>query len=199
MWKTACWCAATRPSCSVDICRTSPRNLWTGDTTHEKNSGFYFCGIACRQRHGVRPDQPDPDVKMGHPMGEEQEYKGFGCKGGNLSPELNWKGAPVGTLSYAVTVYDPDAPTGSGWWHWVVYDIPASATGLPGGAVVKAALPTGAKQGRNDYGDRNFGGACPPAGDKPHHYIFTVYALKVAKLDVPEDASRCADWFQYQG
>jgi hypothetical protein len=153
----------------------------------KRTLGFIFAALLAG--NAMAFDLTSPDVKMGHPMGEEQEYKGFGCKGGNLSPELNWKGAPAGTLSYAVTVYDPDAPTGSGWWHWVVYDIPASASGLPGGAVVKTALPAGAKQGRNDYGDRNFGGACPPAGDKPHHYIFTVYALKVAKLDVPEDAS----------
>jgi Raf kinase inhibitor-like YbhB/YbcL family protein len=134
-------------------------------------------------------DLTSPDVKTGHPMTEDQEYKGFGCKGGNLSPELNWKGAPAGTLSFAVTVYDPDAPTGSGWWHWVVYDIPSTATGLPAGVSLISALPAGTKQGRNDYGERNFGGACPPVGDKPHHYIFTVHALKVEKLGVPDDAS----------
>jgi len=134
-------------------------------------------------------DLTSPDIKNGHPLTTVQEYKGFGCKGDNLSPELNWKDAPAGTQSFAVTVYDPDAPTGSGWWHWVVYDIPATVTGLPAGAVTKAPLPAGVKQGRNDYGERNFGGACPPAGDKSHHYIFTVHALKVDKLGVPEDAS----------
>lgn len=132
---------------------------------------------------------PDPDVKTGRPMTKAQEFNGFGCSGENLSPALEWKNVPAGTRSFAVTVYDPDAPTGSGWWHWVVYNIPATATGLPGGAVVNAPLPAGAKQGRNDYGERNFGGACPPAGDRPHHYIFTVHALKVDKLNVPEDAS----------
>jgi len=86
-------------------------------------------------------------------------------------------------------VYDPDAPTGSGWWHWLAYDIPASSDSLPQGAAVKAELPQGTRQGRNDYGERNFGGACPPPGDKPHRYIFTVYALKVDKLDVPDEAS----------
>ncbi len=132
---------------------------------------------------------PDPEVKMGHPMPKAQEYKGFGCNGDNLSPALEWKNPPPGTRSFAVTVFDPDAPTGSGWWHWIVYDIPASATGLPGGAGVMARLPGGAKQGRNDYGERNYGGACPPSGDRPHHYIFTVHALKVEKLNVPDDAS----------
>ncbi|HCI13690.1 MAG: phosphatidylethanolamine-binding protein [Gallionellales bacterium GWA2_60_142] len=130
-----------------------------------------------------------PEVAEGRTMSAAQVYKGFGCEGGNLSPALNWKHAPAGTRSFAVTVYDPDAPTGSGWWHWVVYDIPSTSTGLPASAVVQAALPEGAKQGRNDFGARNFGGACPPPGDKPHRYVFTVHALKVDKLDVPEDAS----------
>jgi hypothetical protein len=129
------------------------------------------------------------DVVEGHKMSSEQVYKGFGCNGGNFSPALRWKDAPQDTRSFAVTVYDPDAPTGSGWWHWVVYDIPATVTTLAGGAMVKAALPVAAKQGRNDFGERNFGGACPPAGDKPHRYIFTVHALKVEKLGVAEDAS----------
>ncbi|ADE10312.1 YbhB/YbcL family Raf kinase inhibitor-like protein [Sideroxydans lithotrophicus] len=132
---------------------------------------------------------PDPDVKNGHPMTKAQEYKGFGCAGDNLSPALEWKDAPAGTRSFAITVYDPNAPTGSGWWHWIVYNIPATTTSLPGGIMSQSSLPAGAKQGRNDYGERNFGGACPPAGDRPHHYIFTVYALKVEKINVPEDAS----------
>lgn len=130
-----------------------------------------------------------PELKPGQTLPPAQVFSGFGCEGGNLSPALAWHDAPAGTKSFAVTVYDPDAPTGSGWWHWVVYDIPADAAGLPAGAVVKAPLPAGAKQARNDYGSRDFGGACPPPGDKPHRYIFTVFALKVDKLEVPEDAS----------
>jgi Raf kinase inhibitor-like YbhB/YbcL family protein len=139
------------------------------------------------------------EVKEGKAMSLAQEYKGFGCNGGNLSPVLSWKNAPKDTRSFAVTVYDPDAPTGSGWWHWVVYDLPANVTSLPGGAVVKVALPEGAKQGRNDFGERNFGGACPPAGDKPHRYVFTVYALKVDKLAVPEDASSALIGYMLNG
>ncbi len=155
----------------------------------KKTSAFLFAALLAGNCMAFELTSPDPDVKTGHPMTKAQEYKGFGCNGDNLSPALEWKNVPAGTRSFAVTVYDPDAPTGSGWWHWIVYDIPASATGLAGGIGAKDQLPAGAKQGRNDYGDHSFGGACPPSGDKPHHYIFTVYALKVNKLGVPEDAS----------
>jgi Raf kinase inhibitor-like YbhB/YbcL family protein len=130
------------------------------------------------------------DVKQGGTLAGEQVFSGFGCTGPNVSPQLAWTGAPAATKSFVVTVYDPDAPTGSGWWHWVVYDIPASATGLGKGAGSgQGALPEGAKQGRTDFGAPGFGGACPPAGDKPHRYHFTVYALKVEHLEVPADAS----------
>ncbi len=155
----------------------------------KRTTGFVFAALLAGNALAFDLTSPDPEVKNGKPMTKAQEYKGFGCNGDNFSPALEWKNPPAGTRSFAVTVYDPDAPTGSGWWHWIVYDIPATATGLPGGAGVKEALPAGAKQGRNDYGERAFGGACPPAGDRPHHYIFTVYALKVDKLKVPDDAS----------
>lgn len=129
-----------------------------------------------------------PDIAEGRSLGQDQVFNSMGCSGANLSPTLGWKDAPAGTKSFAVTVYDPDAPTGSGWWHWLVYDIPAAANGLPAGIGTKAALPAGAVQGRNDGGARAFGGACPLDGKK-HHYVFTVYALKVDKLGIPEDAS----------
>ncbi len=118
-------------------------------------------------------------------LSSDQVYNGFGCSGKNISPPLAWSGAPSAARSFAVTVFDPDAP-GPGWWHWVVYDIPASATELPQGAGDPGGkLPAGAVQGRSDFGSAGYGGPCPPAGNKPHRYIFTVYALKVAKLDVP--------------
>ena len=120
---------------------------------------------------------------------DQQVLNGFGCSGSNVSPQLAWQNAPAGTKSFVVTAYDPDAPTGSGWWHWVVYDIPADAKELPQGAGSgQAQLPAGAVQGRTDFGKPGFGGACPPPG-KPHRYIFTIWALKTDKLDVPEDAS----------
>ncbi|HXY05005.1 MAG TPA: YbhB/YbcL family Raf kinase inhibitor-like protein [Burkholderiaceae bacterium] len=129
------------------------------------------------------------DIAEGSTLTNAQVFAGFGCTGENLSPALQWSGAPAGTKSFAVTLYDPDAPTGSGWWHWIVYDLPASTSGLPRGIGKGAALPAGAHQGRNDFGTTDFGGACPPVGDKPHHYIFTIYALKVDKLGVPADAT----------
>ena len=116
-----------------------------------------------------------------------QVYKGSGCNGGNRSPALAWSGAPEGTRSYAVTMFDPDAPTGHGWWHWLAYDLPARTTSLPENA--GAALPDGARQARNDFGSIGYGGACPPAGAKPHRYVITVYALPVARLAVPASAS----------
>lgn len=132
-----------------------------------------------------------PTIKPGSFLTDAQVFNGFGCTGKNISPALSWSGAPAGTKSYALTVYDPDAPTGSGWWHWVVYNIPAAATQLPegaGGADGKG-LPSGSVQGRTDFGAAGFGGACPPAGDKPHRYVFTVYALKTDKLEVPAEAT----------
>ena len=129
--------------------------------------------------------------KAGQMLGSAQVFNGFGCEGGNQSPHLSWTPGPAGTRSYAVTAYDPDAPTGSGWWHWVVYNIPANVTSLDvdAGNVSGGKLPAGAVHGRTDYGTAAFGGACPPVGDKPHRYVFTVYALKTDKLEIPADAS----------
>ena len=132
-----------------------------------------------------------PDVKPGATLTDQQVFNGFGCSGANVSPQLSWTDPPAGTKSFVVTVYDPDAPTGSGWWHWVVFNIPASTTSLVEGAGSPdgGKLPPGSVQGPTDFGTPGFGGACPPKGDKPHRYIFTVYALKTDKLEVPADAT----------
>ncbi len=124
-------------------------------------------------------------------LSESQLFNGFGCTGKNISPDLSWTSGPNGTKSYAITVYDPDAPTGSGWWHWVVYNIPSTTTELVTGAGSESGemLPKGAVQGRTDFGINGFGGACPPEGDKAHRYIFTIYALKIEKIELPKDAS----------
>ena len=130
-------------------------------------------------------------VKPGAKIAEAHVFKGFGCEGGNVSPSLKWSNAPAGTKSYAITVYDPDAPTGSGWWHWLMFNIPATVTSLPEAAGDTAAgkAPSGAVQSRTDFGKPGYGGPCPPKGDKPHRYIFTVFALKVDKIDADTDAS----------
>lgn len=128
------------------------------------------------------------DIAPGAKIADTHVFSGFGCSGKNQSPALSWAGAPKETQSFAVLVHDPDAPTGgAGWWHWVVYDLPASTTGLPAGVGDK--LPAGSKQGTTDFGAPGWGGPCPPAGDKPHRYVFTVYALKVAKLELPPNAT----------
>lgn len=121
---------------------------------------------------------------------KRQEFSGFGCTGQNISPSLMWHNAPKETKSFAITVYDPDAPTGSGWWHWVVFNIPSNITSLPSdfGNIAKAqTIP--AVQSITDYGKAGFGGACPPKGDKPHRYMFTVHALDVDHLDLDAKAS----------
>jgi Raf kinase inhibitor-like YbhB/YbcL family protein len=132
-----------------------------------------------------------PDIKANGMIDRKFEFKGFGCDGENKSPALKWSGAPKDTRSFAVNVYDPDAPTGSGWWHWYVVNLPADTTELKAdaGAVGGANLPKGAAQVKTDFGAAGFGGVCPPQGDKPHRYIFTVHALKTDKLDIPADAS----------
>jgi len=131
------------------------------------------------------------DIKQGEFMAKAQEFNGFGCSGGDLSPQLQWSGAPKGTKSFAITAYDPDAPTGSGWWHWQVVNIATDVTAIETGAgsTKQDLAPKGSFQVNNDYGSRGFGGACPPQGHGVHHYRFTVHALSVEKLDLPEQAS----------
>ena len=118
-------------------------------------------------------------------------FDSMGCTGSNRSPDISWSGAPAGTKSFAVTLYDPDAKTGSGFWHWTVFDIPADVTHLPAdaGAADSKTLPKGAVQGHNDFSHPHFDGPCPPAEDPPHRYQLTVYALKVDKLPLDSDAS----------
>ncbi|MEM7082485.1 MAG: YbhB/YbcL family Raf kinase inhibitor-like protein [Pseudomonadota bacterium] len=130
------------------------------------------------------------DIEHGSFMSKAQEYEGFGCAGENVSPNLSWTNAPKGTKAFAVFAYDPDAPTGSGWWHWQLINLPADVTELPAGAgnADSKSIPDGSMHLRNDFGYKGFGGACPPKGHGAHRYQFTVFALS-DKLDIPKDAS----------
>ncbi|WP_226667382.1 YbhB/YbcL family Raf kinase inhibitor-like protein [Microbulbifer aggregans] len=128
-------------------------------------------------------------LKPGGQLTNAQLYYGFGCSGENVSPQLSWQGAPEDTKSYAVVMHDPDAPTGSGWWHWVVFNIPTSVTELPEGAGdPKAGLIPEAIQSRTDFGSPGYGGACPPQGHGDHRYQFKVFALKTEQLPLDENS-----------
>jgi len=145
---------------------------------------LFLAGIAAAQEFTLKSDQ------IGGQLTIDQVFSGFGCTGKNISPALKWSDAPKTAKSFAVTVYDPDAPTGSGWWHWVIFNIPQTVTELKtdAGDPQKKIAPAGSVQSMTDYGKPGFGGACPPVGDKPHRYIFTVFALDVPKLDLDEKA-----------
>ncbi len=145
---------------------------------------LFLAGIAAAQEFTLKSDQ------IGGQLTIDQVYAGFGCTGKNISPSLKWSEAPKGTKSFALTVYDPDAPTGSGWWHWIIFNISATIMELKtdAGDPQKKIAPAGSVQSTTDFGKPGFGGACPPVGDKPHRYIFTVFAMDVPKLDLDEKA-----------
>src|SRR5438874_2565254 len=126
----------------------------------------FSCVAVCVASGQSRLRLMSTDIRAGAKIGNTHVFKGMDCTGDNLSPALSWQGGPAATKSYAVTIYDPDAPTGSGWWHWVVFNIPASTTRLAAGAgdAAKNLLPAGAVQGNTDFGAPGYGGPCPPKG-----------------------------------
>jgi Raf kinase inhibitor-like YbhB/YbcL family protein len=132
----------------------------------------------------------------------EQVFSGFGCTGKNVSPSLTWSGAPTGTKSFALILHDPDAQTGvGGFTHWIVYNIPATTTKLEKGAGIEknTALPSGAVQATTSFGSASYGGPCPPTGEKPHRYVFTLYALGTEKIELPSGASQAFVGFNING
>lgn len=131
------------------------------------------------------------DIENGGKIPAKYSFNGFGCSGKNISPKITWKDAPSETKSFALTVYDPDAPTGSGWWHWVVVNISATKTSLPANFGEKNSFVIDEKinQIQNDYSSFAYGGPCPPVGDKPHRYIFTLHALKTEKIELKDNAT----------
>lgn len=147
-------------------------------------AGIFAFGQANGQEFTLQSDELQGQLTM------NQVYAGFGCSGKNSSPALRWVDAPKNSRSFAITVYDPDAPTGSGWWHWLMVNIPADTRSLAtdAGNLSKKLAPEGSLQSLTDFGTPGFGGACPPVGDRPHRYIFTVYALDIAKLAVTEQS-----------
>ncbi|CUT18204.1 MULTISPECIES: YbhB/YbcL family Raf kinase inhibitor-like protein [Candidatus Ichthyocystis] len=153
-------------------------------------SAVLFCSMFFSQNVlASRFSLHSADMATNKIMNIKQVFNRFGCHGGNLSPQLSWSYEPVGTKSFAITVYDPDAPTISGWWHWLLVDIPPSVHNVDTGASSLGKLPKGSFEIRNDYGLKNFGGPCPPSGEKRHRYIFTVWALKVSKLPIKKDST----------
>jgi len=140
------------------------------------------------QAQAAKFEVSSPDIAANKKISNKHVFAGFGCSGENISPALEWRNLPAGTKSIAITAYDPDAPTGSGWWHWVVFNMPADTTRLAVNAGSPAAnlLPAGSVQSMTDFGQPGYGGPCPPQGHKPHRYQFTVWALKEDKL--PLDA-----------
>jgi Raf kinase inhibitor-like YbhB/YbcL family protein len=148
---------------------------------------FMISAACCSQAQTFTLKSKD----IGGQATSKQVYNGFGCSGDNLSPELYWENVPAGTKSFAVTMYDPDAPTGSGFWHWVAFDIPAATTELQTGAgnLAKGLMPAGAIQSNTDFGQPGYGGPCPPPGHGFHEYRITIYALKLDKLGLDKNAT----------
>ncbi len=132
------------------------------------------------------------DLTDGQPVPKAHVHGSAG--GENVSPQLSWSGFPAGTKSFAITVFDPDAPTGAGWWHWQVVNLPASVTSLDRGAAA-GGLPDGAVEFRTDYGTYGYQGSAPPPGDQPHHYYFAVHALDVDHLDLAPETTNAVVGF----
>ncbi len=157
-----------------------------------RNSILVVSILFCAQAFATEKSEftlTSPDLPPGKPVADILVGHDYGCKGPGLSPELIWKNAPTGTKSYAITMFDNFTPPASGWWHWLVYNLPATTHSVPrnAGTLDGKNLPAGAKQGLADgeVPEHRYFGPCPDIGDKPHHYVITVYALSVDHLEIP--------------
>jgi Raf kinase inhibitor-like YbhB/YbcL family protein len=155
---------------------------------HTLTAALLTLAVLATQAQAAEFTLSSPDLRDGGVLPEAQVANSFGCSGQNISPALSWSNVPEGTKSFAVSLYDPDAPTGSGFWHWVMFNIPAEVTALEAGITPEAGAPDGAVQSRADAGYPGFLGACPPEG-QTHTYVFTVKALDTDKLDLDTSAS----------
>ncbi len=156
-----------------------------------KNVGFIIIGLCFFVAHSYTQTFTLANKSVGGQASNKQVFNGMGCDGKNMSPQLSWTNAPEETKSFAVTMYDPDAPTGSGWWHWVVFDIPANISELEedAGNISKGIAPMSCVQSNTDMGQPGFGGPCPPEGSGFHRYIITVYSLKTEKLGLDKNTN----------
>ncbi len=153
-----------------------------------KTFSFLICLLAASSVFAADLKVTSKSFKDNDVIQNKYVFNGFGCSGENKSPQLKWSKGPAGTKYYAVTIYDPDAPTGSGWWHWTVLNIPASVTELAEGVSGDAKkLPKDVIEARTDFAKPGYGGPCPPPKSAPHHYIVTVYALK-DKIPLDQEA-----------
>ena len=146
---------------------------------------LFWAGMASAQTFTLKSNE------LGGQATNNQVFNGFGCTGENISPQLSWTNAPAATKSFAVTIYDGDAPTGSGWWHWLIFDIPSTEKELKqdAGNISRKLAPAAAIQSMTDFKAPGYGGPCPPPGSAPHKYVITVYALKTEKLGLDATAN----------
>lgn len=163
-------------------------------------SASSFDTVSVRAPERPKNDKPltvtSSSFSEGQTIGHDFVFTG--CGGKNQSPQLTWSGTPSGTKSFAITCFDPDAPTGSGYWHWLAFDIPASVASVNAGAGTNAP-PAGGKGGTSDFGMPSYGGPCPPKGDAPHRYIFTVYALDIDSLGGDDSTTGATMIFKMRG
>jgi Raf kinase inhibitor-like YbhB/YbcL family protein len=157
----------------------------------ESLTAILLASVTAASAHAADFKLTSTDIGADKPLAADFVFSGFGCTGGNQSPALSWNGAPAGTKSYAVVLFDPDAMQGRGFWHWLMVNIPASVTSLnrDAGKNDGSKMPSGAAQIKNGFRATGYSGSCPPPADEPHAYLMTVYALKVNSLDVPADAT----------